>query len=446
MNLAWTPSAEAIRLADEQPWDGPAARFMRPLTYEAVLRCWIAAVTLWALAGVSILAADASFGDIGRTPRLRLAAIGISVIAYAALLLVIVLVAPPSKLRRYTPITASSILLLAPVLLSASILAIGAAPGDAFVIVFVEAPIFAFFMLRPLAAIAVASLGPVTYGCVLVAQHSPHGLAKWLVMTLTVAGTGIVVGGIAAWADRLSASERAARTELASLNSTLETRVSTQLAELEHLGKLRRFLSPEIANAVASDDFDRLTQPHRRRIAIFFCDLRGFTAFTNAAEPEDVVEVLRQYYETVGGLLRKYDATIANFTGDGIMAFFGDPVPIENPALVAVQMASELLGVMEPVVADWRHRGHDLDHGVGLSYGYATLGVVGTDTRFDYTPMGSIVNLAARLCSHASGSQLLMDQATHAASSPQIPSSLAGKYDFKGFSPDTSAYALDHRR
>jgi len=147
---------------------------------------------------------------------------------------------------------------------------------------------------------------------------------------------------------------------------------------------------------------------------VFFCDLRGFTAFTRDSEPEEVIAITDEYYRAVGTLLQRHGATIGGYAGDGIMAYVGDPVPHPEPARAAVQMVAELRGVMTELVSEWARRGHDLSYGVGIAYGYATLGVVGFDGRYDYTPIGGVVNLAARLCGKAAASQILLDHSTYA--------------------------------
>jgi class 3 adenylate cyclase len=203
-----------------------------------------------------------------------------------------------------------------------------------------------------------------------------------------------------------------AHRELATLNRTLESRVSTQVAEIEALSRLRRFLSPQVAEAVLAGRDEVLLQPHRRQIAAFFSDLRGFTAFTSSAEPEEVVDALDHYYRVVGEVLHRHQATVGAFAGDGIMAYLNDPVPCEDPPRTAVEMALALKEPMGEFLAVWKRRGFDLGYGVGIAYGYATLGSVGFEGRSDYTALGSVVNLAARLCGEASPGQVLIDSRT----------------------------------
>ena len=190
-----------------------------------------------------------------------------------------------------------------------------------------------------------------------------------------------------------------------------------------------------------SADAEQLTGPHRARIAVFFCDLRGFTAFTKESEPEEVIADLDDYYRTVGEVLQRHDATIGGYAGDGIMAYLGDPVPHAEPALGAVRMVAELRGELDALVAEWQRRGHDLSYGVGLAYGYATLGVVGFDGRFDYTPLGGVVNLAARLCGAAEAGQVLLDHATYAELDGQVRCDAVFGIELKGLGAQR-AYAL----
>jgi class 3 adenylate cyclase len=267
-------------------------------------------------------------------------------------------------------------------------------------------------------------------------------VTQWIIVVSIVITTAVVVGGIAEAYERLTEAERHARLELAEMNRTLEDRVHEQVEELDSLGRLRRFLSPQVAEAVTSSGSHALLEPHRRQIAVFFCDMRGFTAFTNQAEPEDVLRVLDEYYGAVGAVLQRYDATIGGYSGDGIMAYLGDPVTRDDPALDAVRMTTELRDPLDALVTDWTRRGYHLSYGVGLSYGYATLGVIGFDGRYDYTPLGSVVNLAARLCASASSAQVLLDHAMHAATSAHAASTHFADLDLKGYGSTTPAYVL----
>ena len=442
MNITWAATQDEIAYADEQPWDGPLSRLVRQLPYDAQIRLWGAGLLLYVFAGLSALLVGLTFGGISEGNRIMLALLGglcgvISAVMAAALLL-----ATPLQLRRYTPLASVILIPLCSFWSSACLLAAGSS-GDILIVVYAEAPIFAVYVFRGWFRLGVLSLAPLLYGGVLLAQPENDNVVRWIVMASTVASTAIGSGGISARAELRTQAERDARVELAGTNQDLEAQVSEQVAQIAHLAELSRFLAPHIAEAVARQDSERLFQPHRRKVAVFFCDLRGFTAFTNTAQPEDVFEVLDEYYKTVGTLLRSHGATIAQYTGDGIMAFFGDPIPIEEPALAAVRMADELRTVMDPVVARWRKQGYELGHGVAVTYGYATLGLVGSEGRLEYVPLGSIVNLAARICDKAKAGEVLLDQATHAATHDTVPSTFVGSFDLKGFPAETKVFGLD---
>ena len=195
--------------------------------------------------------------------------------------------------------------------------------------------------------------------------------------------------------------------ELASLNDSLQELVDMQLEELLGLRRLQRFLSPQLAEVVLSSGDDKLLEPHRREIAVLFCDLRGFSQFAGTAEPEELLDVLREFHAALGELVARHDATVGHFAGDGVMLFFNDPLPCEDPALRATQLGLELRDAFRTLRADWLRRGHDLDIGIGISLGFATLGTIGFEGRYDYSALGPVVNQAARLCSAASAGEIL---------------------------------------
>jgi class 3 adenylate cyclase len=211
---------------------------------------------------------------------------------------------------------------------------------------------------------------------------------------------------------------------------------------MARLGRLRRFLSPQVADAVLSSGGEDVLAPHRREVAVFFIDLRRFTSFTSRVEPEDVVDVLREYYDAVGALLNQFQATIGAFTGDGIMAYFGDPVPCDSPPTSAAELALEVRGRMDDLCSRWTPRGHDLSYGIGLAFGHATLGVVGFGGRSDYTPLGTVVNLGARLCGEAGARQILVDQRLHAAIEPHFATQPVGTVALKGFPNAVAAFEV----
>src|SRR3989442_1133011 len=212
---------------------------------------------------------------------------------------------------------------------------------------------------------------------------------------------------------------------------SLVSRVAEQVEELQRVERLRRFLAPQVAQIVADDE--KLLESHRREIAAVFCDLRGFTAFSEAAEPEEVMSVLREYHDALGGLVFEFEATLERFAGDAILAFFNDPVPCPDPAARAVRMAVAMRERVQELVVGWRKRGHDLDFGVGIALGYATLGRIGFAGRFDYGAVGTVVNLAARLCAEALGGQILLSERAHTLVEDLVEAEPLAPLRLKGF-------------
>ncbi len=220
--------------------------------------------------------------------------------------------------------------------------------------------------------------------------------------------------------------------ELKGWNVMLETRVKAQLAELERAGRLKRFLAPQIAAAIAAGD-ERTLEAHRREVTVVFCDLRGFTAFSESAEPEEVIAVLRQYHAALGELIERHEGTLERFTGDGVMVFFNDPIPCPDPALRAVRMAVAMRARFDELVATWRKYGYALGFGVGIAHGYATLGRIGFAERSDYAAVGSVVNLAARLCGEADSGQIVIERKVLAAVEAAAETAELGARELKGF-------------
>jgi class 3 adenylate cyclase len=239
--------------------------------------------------------------------------------------------------------------------------------------------------------------------------------------------------------------EQAARLEAQSLqlaewNRTLEQRVAAQLAELERMGRLKRFFSPQLAELIVSSGEERLLESHRREVTVVFCDLRGFTAFAETTEPEEVMGVLREYHAAVGELIFRFEGTLERFAGDGLMVFFNDPISCPDPAARAVRMAVEMRTRVGKLTEKWRKRGHRLDFGVGIAQGYATLGRIGFEGRFDYAAIGSVTNLAARLCAEAQGGQILVSQRVYAVVEALVEAEPLGELELKGFHRPVSAY------
>jgi adenylate cyclase len=228
--------------------------------------------------------------------------------------------------------------------------------------------------------------------------------------------------------------------ELAEWNRTLEQRVQHQVEQLERMGRLRRFLSPQLADLVVSSGDESFLESHRREITVVFCDLRGFTAFAEISEPEEVMRVLGDYYAALGDLVSRFEGTLERFTGDGLMAFFNDPLPCEDAPLRAVRMAVAMRSRVQGLARDWTRHGHDLALGVGLAQGYATLGQIGFEGRSDYTAVGSVPNLAARLCAAARPWQVLLSQRVHAAVEEFVTSEPVGELTLRGFSRPVATF------
>jgi adenylate cyclase len=201
---------------------------------------------------------------------------------------------------------------------------------------------------------------------------------------------------------------KALHDQITALNEGLEKKVLDQVDELERVGRLKRFLAPQLAQAIISSGDEKILENHRREVAAFFCDLRGFTSFSETAEPEDIMALLSEYHGAVGPLIRKYEGTLDRFTGDGMLVFFNDPVPCPDPAERAAKLALEMRAAVARLVPQWAKRGHTLGFGIGMAQGFATLGRIGFEDRFDYTAIGAVINLAARLCADAKDGQILV--------------------------------------
>jgi adenylate cyclase len=220
--------------------------------------------------------------------------------------------------------------------------------------------------------------------------------------------------------------------DLANWNQTLARRVEEQVAEIERIGRLKRFLAPQVAQLVSSGD-ERVLESHRREVTIVFCDLRDFTPFSETAEPEEVITVLREYHETLGALIDKFEGTIERFAGDGLLVLFNDPLPCADPSARAVRMAVEMCEQVAKLAAGWRSQGHELGFGIGIAHGYATLGCVGFEGRLQYSATGTVPNLASRLCDQARNGQILVDAKVHAQVKGLAEMESVGELSLKGF-------------
>ena len=232
--------------------------------------------------------------------------------------------------------------------------------------------------------------------------------------------------------------------EIARWNATLERRVAEQVAELERVSRLKRFFSPPLAEAIVAGGAADPLKPHRREISVVFLDLRGFTAFAETSEPEEVSEVLESYHAEVGRFIVEHEGTLERFTGDGMMIFFNDPAPVANPEERAVRMAEAMRARIRVLGAEWRRRGYDLDLGMGIAKGYATIGAIGFEGRRDYAAIGSVTNLAFRLCTEAAPGQILISQRIYAAVADLVEAKEVGPLQLKGFHRPVVAYEIAH--
>jgi len=239
---------------------------------------------------------------------------------------------------------------------------------------------------------------------------------------------------------RLLGELRQRTEEVAELNRGLEARVAEQVEELGRVGRLKRFLAPQLAELIVSQGDEKILESHRREIVVVFCDLRGYTAFTETAEPEEVLDFLREYHGALGPLVSQFEGTLDQFSGDGIMVFFNDPVPIPDPAERAVRMAIAMGEVARALIADWRRRDRELGFGAGIAQGYATLGQIGFAERSGYTAIGTVCNLAARLCAEAKDGQILIAGRVAAAVEKVIAFEDLGSLTLKGLTQPVSAF------
>jgi len=230
--------------------------------------------------------------------------------------------------------------------------------------------------------------------------------------------------------------------ELAEWSRTLEQRVEQQLAQLDRLERLKRFFSPQLAELIVSGDAEDPLKSHRREIVVVFLDLRGFTAFAETSEPEEVMGVLREYHVAMGRAIVEHEGTLERFTGDGMMIFFNDPVPVPDAAARAVRMALAMRARVDELLVRWRKRGYDLDFGVGIAQGYATIGAIGFEGRMDYGAIGTVTNMAARLCGEAQPRQILVSQRVLGAVEALVEAEELGGLTLKGFSKPVPAFNL----
>ena len=231
------------------------------------------------------------------------------------------------------------------------------------------------------------------------------------------------------------------RTEdVVKLNQHLEQRVADQVGEIERMSRLRRFLPPQVADLIVASGTEKQLESHRREITALFCDLRGFTGFTESADAEDVMALLRDYHAAIGEIIIKYSGTLERYAGDGVMVVFNDPVPVENPALQAVMMALEMRNVIGALTEKWRRLGHEIGFGIGIAHGFATLGTIGFEGRFDYAAIGTVANVASRLCDEAKPGQILISPRVFMAVEDAVKVEPVGEFELKGIRRPIAAY------
>ena len=233
---------------------------------------------------------------------------------------------------------------------------------------------------------------------------------------------------------------KAQATELADLNRTLEDRVRAQVDELDRLRQLRRFLSPQLADVVISSGDDSTLRSHRRQVAMFFVDLRGWSSFVDSVEPEELMRVLGEFHAVIGRLVKRFEATVGFLEGDGVQLFFNDPIEIPDPALRAVRLGCALREEMAELTPRWSKRGYELDFGAGIAFGYATCGEIGFEGRSDYAAIGAVTNLASRLADEATGGQILVGPRVFAEVEDEVEVEPAGEFTLKGFQRPVVAF------
>jgi class 3 adenylate cyclase/GAF domain-containing protein len=228
--------------------------------------------------------------------------------------------------------------------------------------------------------------------------------------------------------------------DLNKLNQQLEQRVTDQVSEIERMGRLRRFLPPQVADLIVASGTEKQLESHRREITALFCDLRGFTGFSESSDPEDVMALLREYHAAIGGIINKYGGTLERYAGDGVMVVFNDPIPVDNPAFQAVLMAIDMRAAIGELIEKWRKLGHDIGFGIGIAHGFATLGTIGFEGRFDYAAIGTVSNVASRLCDEAKPGQILISARVLMAVEKDIAVEPVGDFSLKGIRRPLTAY------
>jgi class 3 adenylate cyclase/putative methionine-R-sulfoxide reductase with GAF domain len=228
--------------------------------------------------------------------------------------------------------------------------------------------------------------------------------------------------------------------EVAKLNQQLEQRVADQVSEIERMSRLRRFLPPQVADLIVASGAEKQLEGHRREVTALFCDLRGFTGFSESSDPEDVMALLHEYHAAIGGIINQYGGTLERYAGDGVMVVFNDPIPVDNPALQAVRMAIDMRAAIGELIEKWRKLGHDIGFGIGIAHGFATLGTIGFEGRFDYAAIGTVSNVASRLCDEAKPGQILISPRVLMAVEKDVAVEPVGDFALKGIRRPLTAH------
>ncbi len=383
---------------------------LKPQTPERIqVLCRLAGICIIAGGAAAVVAAPLGWREAAH-PALLLA-VGVVVMLYGAWLLLLAVRRSTFMFRQFESLVGAS--MLGPPF-AITLAQIGIGPVGSTAIFYVVVPIFAYVLMSPVRSWGLVLLVLSLYGTTLAVQDGyPAPVANWFTVAAAVASTAYVFGGM--------------------LRSAVE--------EVERSTQLRRFLAPPVAEALLSGNGEEVLTPHRRQIAVFFADLRGFTAFAARAEPEEVLAVLNEYYVAVGEVLHTHGATIGDYIGDGIMAYLNDPLPVADPAGTAVRMAIEARDAVLALAARWGRTGYDLSFGMGVAYGHATLGVIGFSERHSYAPLGTVVNLAARLCGVATDGEILIDQRTMAELDEGLQAS-ADEVALKGLGDHVTVFRL----
>ncbi len=428
---------EPIDDDQEVVWEGSLAPVMRPMTFGTMRRAVVSGSVLYLIAAAALSPLVLGVVDLPGTHRGPLVVVGVLTVLSGVGNLLAFRGATLEQLQRRGPVLGLTGHLLTPVLLCVAVVSAG--PNLLTSMTFyVAGPTYAFMVLqRRMAAVCIA-LNLASAGVALALLDGIHSPGQqWVIVVAAAIVTAVLLGVIIRRTDEATRAERAAKAELTDLNAHLEERVAEQVDELERVGQLRRFLAPQVADVVVSRGSEALLEPHRREVAVLFCDLRGFTRFTNAVDADTVMDVLGRYYATVGAVLETHGATIGGYDGDGVMAYLGDPIPRDDARSAAIAMARAIGEELDGLVARWRADGHDLGFGIGLAYGPATLGVVGFDGRFDYTAIGAVVNLASRLCADAAHGEIVVDQSTRDPGAVH-----RGDVTLKGYDAPVPTFAL----